>query len=99
MQRLCKLCLQENDPEEQDETKFYTDNESGSDKESDESESSDDEKKKTKKYEMDPDLRLLLKNTKAMLQSRNSAVMIQLCTHFLFTNCRWYWQWRNYIII
>ena len=73
------------------EAAFYSDEDHSSGEESDEEDSEDDEegeetkkkKKKPKKklYVMDSDHRLLLKNSKPLLQSRNAAV----------SGCGWMW--------
>jgi len=62
------------------EAAFYPESES-EESSSEEGENDDEKVKKKKKkvtYTMDPDHRLLLKNAKPLLQSRNSAVRHQL---------------------
>lgn len=76
--------LQESLLEEGGEKEFY-----GSD---DDDEDDDEEKKaeaaalaKRKPYVMDPDHRLLLRNTKPLLQSRNAAVSTVIMSQHVFT--------------
>lgn len=73
----CSLCLQESLLEENAEKAFYG---------SDEEDAKDDKTEtaslvKRKPYVMDPDHRLLLRNTKPLLQSRNAAVSTPLPAH------------------
>lgn len=58
------ICFLQEDGLEDDEKNFY-------DSDEDQKEKTD---KKKKSYTMDPDHRLLIRNTKPLLQSRNAAV-------------------------
>lgn len=72
------------DVEEETEIKFLSSSES-SEEESESGEESGKEEKPVKKaYVMDPDLRMLLRNTKPLLQSRNSAVSYTLFSFIVY---------------
>ena len=66
------------EPGEEKPVKFYSSSEEEDEQsgETEQSESSESGEEKEKPYVMDPDLRMLLRNTKPLLQSRNSAVVL-----------------------
>lgn len=83
------------------EEKFYSSSEHSDDDEAEEEEKK--ESVNTKPYVMDPDLRMLLKNTKSLLQSRNTAVsgtfdIAKTHPPRIFPY-RWSWPYPNCITI